>query len=299
MLIKIARAILPVFPEKTAFAIARTLAALPTGPSLKDDDRAILDKARRFEFGDNVKRVAWTWGEGPLVGFVHGWGGRAGQLVKMADRIACSGYRVVLFDARAHGESQGHRISFRNILEDVSLLDDILDDEVYAWVCHSAGGLCTLAARLLKGLHAPRYACISTPMASYIPVNEIRQQLKPRAGVIARCKRFYSSDFEMTWEQLHQGSAFVKTGESDLLLIYDRDDPRVDHKDGERIQAVWPDAQVIKTDGLGHLKGLWDPTVIGHVVGFLDAGQQAPGQPQSTHSGSADHQPAPAQVRSS
>lgn len=279
MIIKIARTLLPLFPEKTAFAIARTLAGMPSSPPLKDDDRAVLEKARRFEFGGDVKRVGWIWGEGPLVGFVHGWGGRAGQLVKMADRVASSGYRVVIFDVRAHGESEGRKISFRNIIEDVSLLDDTLDGEVYAWVCHSAGGLCTLAARLLKGLHAPRYACISAPMASYIPVNEINKLLRPRKGVVERCKHYFSSDFEMSWDELHNGSAFVKTGESDLLLIYDRDDPRVDHNDAERIQAVWPDAQVIKTDGFGHVKGLWDPDIADKIVKFLDAGRETPKKP--------------------
>lgn len=285
MLIKVVRTILPLFPEKTAFAIARTLAGMPSSPPVKDDDRAVLEKARRFEFGDDVKRVGWTWGEGPLVVFVHGWGGCGGQLVKLANKVASSGYRVVVFDVRAHGQSEGRKISFRNFIEDVSLLDDTLDEKVYAWVCHSAGGLCTLAARVLKGLHAPRYACISAPMASYIPVNEIQSLLKPRKGVIERCKRFFSSDFEMTWEELHKGSAFVKTGESDLLLIYDRDDPRVDHEDAERIQAVWPDAHVIKTDGFGHVKGLWDPGVIGHVVEFLDAGRKAPAQPAEANAG--------------
>lgn len=279
MLIKIARTILPLFPEKTAFAIARTLAGMRSSPPLKDEDRAVLENARRFEFGDDLKRVGWTWGDGPLVVFVHGWGGRGGQLVKLADKIASSGYRVIVFDALAHGESAGRTISFRNFIDDVSLLDDTLDEEVYAWVCHSAGGLCTLAARLLKGLHAPHYACISAPMASYIPVNEIQNLLKPRKGVIERCKRFYSSDFEMSWEELHEGSAFVKTGDSDLLLIYDRNDPRVEHEDAERIQAVWPDAQVIKTDGFGHVKALWDPGIAGDVVKFLDAGREATAHP--------------------
>jgi len=147
MLIPVVRAVLPLLPDRTAFRLAVALASLPPRLPLKPEDGRVLDAATRFEFGTGIRRVAWRWGAGPTVVLAHGWGGRAGQMVKMADAIAKSGFQVVVFDGHGHGESPGRTIGFRRLIDDLEVLDDALNSEVAAWVCHSAAGLGLAAAR--------------------------------------------------------------------------------------------------------------------------------------------------------
>ena len=46
-----------------------------------------------------------VWGSGPVVYLVHGWGGNGAQLAAFVGPLVAEGYRVVMFDAPAHGES--------------------------------------------------------------------------------------------------------------------------------------------------------------------------------------------------
>ena len=46
-----------------------------------------------------------VWGAGPVVYLVHGWGGRGSQLASFVEPLLAGGFRVVMFDAPAHGDS--------------------------------------------------------------------------------------------------------------------------------------------------------------------------------------------------
>src|SRR5690606_25139762 len=50
-----------------------------------------------FEYGTSDRNVL----------LVHGWSGRGTQLVKIADALVANGYKVISFDAPAHGKSTG------------------------------------------------------------------------------------------------------------------------------------------------------------------------------------------------
>jgi alpha-beta hydrolase superfamily lysophospholipase len=117
---------MPVLPERAGFRLAVTLASLSPRLPLKPEDRQVLDAAQRFEFGAGVRRMAWRWGSGPTVVLAHGWGGRAGQMVKLANALVRAGFEAVLFDGQGHGESAGRRIGFRRLIDDLIALDDKL-----------------------------------------------------------------------------------------------------------------------------------------------------------------------------
>lgn len=269
MLISFARAIMPALPERVAFRLAVYLASLPSRLPVKPEDRKVLAAASRFEFGQSPPRVAWRWGSGPTVVLAHGWGGRAAQMVKLASAIAASGHQVVVFDGQGHGESPGRTIGFARLMDDLKALHDALHGDVTAWVCHSAAGLCLAAMRDRLDLAAQRLVFLATPRGPYIPINELQRYLQPRAAVLDRCRDHYAAEFGSHWQEVNRGAAFVNGGNIDLLLIQDRDDPRIDQRDAEQIAAVWGNAEVVHTEGLGHLKVLWSEQVFIKVVDFL------------------------------
>jgi len=269
MLISITRALMRLLPDRAAFRIAVAVASLPPRLPLKPEDRRVLDAATRFEFGTGLRRVAWRWGTGPTVVLAHGWGGRGGQMVKLADAIARAGFEVVVFDGQGHGESEGRRIGFRRMIDDLNALDDALAGEAAAWVCHSASGLCLAAARIRYGLNPARLVFLATPRGPYIPINELIHHLHPRDGVLQRCREYYAGEFGMRWEELDRCAAFANHGDAKLLLIQDRQDPRVEDGDAEKIAAAWGKARIFHTEGLGHLKLLWSDDVATEIKTML------------------------------
>jgi len=269
--LKLIRLIVHLMPHDVAFAFTRLLASIPTSPPLKENDRRVLSRARRITFGNKGEKVAWIWGKGPLVLLVHGWSGRGGQLATLAQHISMRGFQTVVFDVTAHGESKGWRVTFRDFITDVAELTHFLDQPVFAYIGHSAGGLGMMAARELKGIRAERYVCLCAPRAPYVPVNDIRKIVGPPKAVLERFKLYYAGHFDSTWEDLDRGRAFAQSDHARLLLLYDENDDRVEHADGERVQAIWPSAKVMKTRGLGHQKIMWDPQVIDEVASFLQA----------------------------
>ena len=269
MLASVARSLMPVLPERIAFQFAVLLASLSQRSLLKPEDQAVLDAATRFEFGSETRRVGWRWGSGPKVVLAHGWGGRAGQMVKMAHAIARGGFEVIVFDGQSHGESEGRRVGFRKLTDDLNALDDALKNDIAAWVCHSAAGLCLAAAQKRFGLNLKRIVCLATPRGPYIPVRELNQHLKLRRGVLERCCAFYAGEFGMSWEDMDRCAAFIHRGDAEMLLIQNRDDPRVEDGDAERIAEAWGNAKVVHTEGLGHVKLLWSDEVAQRVIEFL------------------------------
>ncbi|MGZ5446135.1 MAG: alpha/beta hydrolase [Thermoanaerobaculia bacterium] len=68
-------------------------------------DVAGEDDVRRFR--ETVRRLqrAWSWGEGPAVLLVHGWGGHAAQFQSFVEPLVRAGFRAIAFDAPSHGSS--------------------------------------------------------------------------------------------------------------------------------------------------------------------------------------------------
>ncbi|HEV7501330.1 MAG TPA: alpha/beta hydrolase, partial [Vicinamibacteria bacterium] len=57
--------------------------------------------------GETGPLAVWSWGQGPAVYLVHGWGGRAEQLGAFVGPLTARGYRVVAVDGPGHGASAG------------------------------------------------------------------------------------------------------------------------------------------------------------------------------------------------
>jgi fermentation-respiration switch protein FrsA (DUF1100 family) len=54
-----------------------------------------------------------------------------------------------------------------------------------------------------------------------------------------------------------------------LLVVHDWADAAVPFAQGERLAATWPDATLITTAGLDHVRVLHWPEVVERVAGFL------------------------------
>jgi pimeloyl-ACP methyl ester carboxylesterase len=268
MLIAIAKLMLKFVPVGVANLIVRTLAAMTRRPVVLPAERAAIMQSSIRRYGKNKQHIACVWGQGPLVIFVHGWGGRAAQLAPLAFEISNLGYRCVTLDVTGHGDSPKHHSSWDHFLNDITALSQSFNEEIYAYVGHSAGALAMMAARALRGVRAQRYVCICAPFFPYPPISVIQKKLQPKAAVLENYKKYIASQFEFTWAELESGCAYANAA-SDTLLIYDETDRFVNHGDADKIVALCPGVRLIKTNAYSHLGILASPELATALIDFL------------------------------
>jgi pimeloyl-ACP methyl ester carboxylesterase len=209
-----------------------------------------------------------------IVYLVHGWGGWRGQLDAFVPPLVGAGFRVVSFDALAHGESS------RGAFGRLSTLPEMADTlagvvrtvgPAYGVVAHSLGGSATALA-VLDGLRVDRLVLIA-PLAD--PPSYTREFAGAlgigetvRTGIIDRIERMVgrpAADFDVP-SRLPAAHRLPP-----MLLVHDRDDKEVRDGDGPGIAAHWPDGELLTTGGLGHRRILRDPYVIDQAVQYLSA----------------------------
>jgi len=268
MLTRIAEYVIKVVPESTASAITRGLAAITRRAPVSPFEQEAMAQASKVYFGETKKTVAWGWGDGPPVIFVHGWGGRAAQLAPLAVHVANLGFRSVAIDVTGHGDSPKRHTRWDYFFGDIAAVSRSLQEDIYAYVGHSAGALSIMAARNLKGIHAQRYVCICAPSYPFPPIDAIQKKLNPKKGVLERYEAYIAGQFGATWEQLQAGRSYADAG-PEMLLFYDETDRYINHREGDRIQALCPGARLVKTNAYSHLKILAAPELAHAVGAFL------------------------------
>ncbi len=277
MVLPLTRILLRLSPDWLANRLIRTLAARTQRPRVTDALQQAMAQAEHLHYGAQGQHAAWAWGHGPLVILVHGWNGRADQLAPLALDISRRGFRCVAIDVTGHGGSPSQRTAWADFITDIAALSQSLEQEVYAYVGHSAGGLAMMATRALKGIRAQRYVCICAPSHPFPPIDVIRQRLNPSARLVERYKDHIAQQFHASWAQLEAGHAFAGVG-PELLLFYDEADRFVVHGEGDRIQRLCPGALLEKTKTYGHTKVLAAPELADAVGTFL-LRQQGLGSP--------------------
>ncbi len=269
LLITLAKALVAALPAPAAFHVMRSLAGrAPPRPAVTPAQQQALDQATRLSYGPSLRNTAWSWGQGPLLVLVHGWGGRAAQLAPLALSTSRLGYRCVAIDITGHGDSAGQRTGWRHFVDDVAEVPRMLGLNVHAYVGHSAGGLALMAARAIHGLRAQRYVCVCAPSHPYPPVRAVQQRLNPSPALMQRYQEFLASQLGTDWHRLEAGHAFANAG-AELLLVYDQGDRFVEHTEGDRILAWCPAAHLLKPTSCGHTRVLASPELAQAVSEFL------------------------------
>ena len=229
--------------EGSLLAVADTIGALPSGARV------------------------WSWGEGPVALLVHGWGGRGAQLGGFVHGLVNAGWKVVAFDAPAHGDAPGARTTLVEMADTIRAVAD-WHGPVDAVIAHSFGAAATTVA-LSRGLRAGRVAFLAPMFAVEASVERyiaaVGLSAEGRAAFLAALTDVARGAGP---DQL-DGVRLAPTMTAPLQVIHDQADREVPFRDGVSAANLWPGAALITTVGLGHRKLLGDPHVIGLVRDFV------------------------------
>ena len=252
-------------PVETA-KLAQMLWSLPRRSERPGREDAWLSSGLEKNVPSGMGQLkTWEWGEGPTVLLVHGWDGRGSQLGAFITPLVQSGYRVVTFDSRGHGDSFGNRSSLVSFADAITAVVRHFGP-LAGIVAHSFGAAATLYA-LRSGLNVPRIVFVGPVNAAHGADRFARfLQISPECADIF--KQNVHAKMGDCFEIL---PAYPLMHQPELLIYHDDDDLFVPVSDGQEIAASWPGSKLIRTQGLGHHRILREPTIIEACIKFFDS----------------------------
>jgi pimeloyl-ACP methyl ester carboxylesterase len=238
-------------------------------------ERAILAGARSRALRVDGRHVAtWSWGAGPTILLVHGWGGRGAQLGAFVAPLVAQGFSVTTFDAPGHGASGGRLATFPAMAAALGAVAET-EGPVRGIVAHSGGGAVSVWALhqwLLRGhVDLPDALALIAPPSDFVAYFD-RFVAGARLSALAarRLRARLEARLGLPLEAFEVGR-LVRGLPQAALVVHDRGDREVAWAEGAAVAAGWRGARLVTTEGLGHRRILRDPDVVERVARFLGA----------------------------
>ena len=241
----------------------------PTRFQTPASEREILESAKVEQLKIDQHSIAtYSWGTAePTVLLVHGWSGRGTQLGNFVSPLLKAGYRVISFDAPAHGKSSGKQTNLYEVADVIVGLQEHYGN-FESVITHSFGGPC-LAVAMQRGFKASRVINISPPATTEGLVEKFIHTLNIPAKAGLNLMHRIETQFGKTiWHDISMKNT-VKGLSLPALVIHDEHDTDVPWQEGELVAQSWNNADFIKTTGLGHRRILRDTAVIDSTINFI------------------------------
>ena len=241
----------------------------PTRFQTPASERAILESAKIEHLKIDKHSIAtYSWGiPEPTILLVHGWSGRGTQLGHFISPLIKAGYRVISFDAPAHGKSSGKQTNLYEVADVIVGLQNHFGN-FESVITHSFGGPC-LAVAIQRGFQTSRVINISPPATTIGLIEKFIHTLNIPAKAGLNLMHRIEAQFGKTiWHDISMKNT-VKGLNLPALVIHDEQDTDVPWQEGELVAQSWGNADFLKTTGLGHRRILRDTAVIDSTINFI------------------------------
>lgn len=212
----------------------------------------------------NKQYTYYQRGDGPTALLIHGLNSNLGSMVPIAEDLLTLGYKVVLFDAPAHGEAAGASTTFAQVRAFLLELGKQLG-ELEAIVAHSLGGAWALSS-WSDEFRAKTLVLMSTPsnhrfmFEKFITKYRIDEDIVD--GFLQQIERRFGNDY---WAE-YSPSNTVKTVDVPGLIIHSRNDEFVPVLHAKQIHSNWHSSNIEILDSDEHLNMAESPQVRNLIV---------------------------------
>ncbi|WP_186510793.1 alpha/beta fold hydrolase [Caenimonas sedimenti] len=261
---------------RLAPAVAAQLAyaqlATPPRTAQLDSRLALRDQAlgHRLPFAGGDLAVL-SWGQGPAVLLVHGWGSHATHMDRMIGPLVGAGYRVVAFDAPAHGQSTGRATDLVQFAAAIAAVA-AHTGPLHAVLAHSFGASMALYAQRDWGLDAKKMVLVSSFDHCNWFTEAFAEHVGLTAAVLARVRdrlvRLYGG--RLDWARMSVVD-MLRGSDSQALVIHDEEDEEIPFEHGLALANARPGVRFRGTRGFGHQLVLRSAGVIDAVVEFISS----------------------------
>jgi pimeloyl-ACP methyl ester carboxylesterase len=259
-------------PERAIEAAAR-LFATPPRFAHTPREQELLATGRRFDVvAPDGRLAAWRFGNEarPAVVVSHGWGGRGAQFRAFVPALLEAGYQVVVFDHAGHGLSEGSESSLIHFMRGIGAVVARVEAKgakVAAIIGHSLG-----AAAAGAWLNASRREMRAVLIAPPTSIERYSGWFARKLGLPEPLRRQMQQRFERRlghrWAEFELPQS-VGQVRARALVVHDAGDREVAASSGLALARAWPDARLLRTEGLGHRAILRDSQVVQDVVDFV------------------------------
>jgi pimeloyl-ACP methyl ester carboxylesterase len=179
------------------------------------------------------------------------------------------GYEVLAFDAPAHGQSGGKRITLPLYIKTLQAIYEHYGP-IDSFMGHSLGGMAiTLFLETLPPIRDTRLVLIAPPVEMVEAVDAFFQLLQLSKEVRKEFDEYSYELFDRPFSHYSMSRALHKV-QADILWLQDEDDKITPLKDALRVKEdQHPNIHFVITKGLGHRRIYRDPAIIRQVVDFL------------------------------
>jgi pimeloyl-ACP methyl ester carboxylesterase len=252
-------------------------------------EQAILDSGLRTTFMVHGRRVvSWTWGDGqPTIVLLHGWGGHAGQMSAFVAPLRQAGFRVITFDAPAHGASANSRHGGRRVtfFEFADALQAVTEGESnLAGIIAHSGGCTAVSLALRAGWKGPKNMVFVAPFAQpQHAVDDFARMISATSKVAEMFRRGVELWLGHPWSYLDITALEAQHKWRRLLVIHDEQDHDVPMEQSAALADSWPSASLVVTRDLGHRRILRDASVVNQAIAFFSGNSTAVAPENPTH----------------
>jgi pimeloyl-ACP methyl ester carboxylesterase len=214
----------------------------------------------------------YEWGTGPTVLMVHGWGARATHMGRMIEPLVAAGYRVVSFDAPAHGDSQGRQtdlVEFANAVNAVANFSGQVD----TLIAHSFGAAMALLAQRDWGMSVKKQVLVSTFDSCQWFIDEFAKYIGVSRAVVRAMQEKMAAPYGgwFDWNRVSLGD-MLAISKVPTLLIHDTTDGEIPFQHSATLMLAGPHMSIYVTHDLGHHRVLGAADVHKRVVEFAGGG---------------------------
>jgi pimeloyl-ACP methyl ester carboxylesterase len=239
---------------------------------LRTDD--VIDAAKVSDLpfnGHTVKLYNWGDENNPVVLLAHGWESRGTALRMYVKPLLSRNYRVVAFDAIAHGDSTGE---WNHLAQNAQTMAHIIGHlgGVHAVIGHSFG--CSSVVFALEfvnpQLSIERLVFLAVPHATLRIAEHYFDAFKIPQRTRQHFIKKISNIAQMPVEKIDVAKAHPSVKVGKLLLIHDEKDDVTSIEAAYNVVNNWENAHLIVTSGYGHFRIAKNPDVIRRVVSFIE-----------------------------
>ena len=210
----------------------------------------------------------WVWGDGPrTVVLVHGWAGRGLQLGAFAAPLVAAGYRVVCYDAPAHGLAPGR---WSNLFRHTDGLTAVANayGPLAGVVAHSLGCAAVLLAAARNHLIAERLVLVAPAAHTTTLTDWFGLMSGFSQAVVERMRRRLERRFDFKWANVEPWRLAAEFN-GGCLIVHDRHDHEIPWDEGHGLSQSLAHAHLVTTEDLGHRRILRDPRVVNAATDFI------------------------------
>ena len=229
----------------------------------------------RFEVSVGESRIpVYGWGQGPTIVTMHGWSGSGTQFRAFIPALVNAGFRVLSFDAPAHGTHPGRQSDLLQFSGSLQAIERHCG-ELHAVIGHSMGGMATVYAirhglRLNTVVLVAPHLDVRAMFATYSSMLGMRPALAQRFNDKIGLRMQAILGGEDPWASLNP-EALLTDFDLGGLLVHDRFDPEIEAALFADIERLWQNSAVYVTENLGHNRLLKNAAVVDVVVDHLRA----------------------------